>query len=149
MKYLITLSLLWVMQGKAQDIEKGFGVNVEVNPDHNGIVNEEWKNNFVISYTDDGWKTKQFIYYQATYVGYDDNGVEYYTSYFKMLTFQNKEDAIRVAKTADSRKSIAKFTLSEANKHYRLKQKYDAENKKLCFGCKPKKEYKQDPIKIL
>lgn len=123
-----------------------FHVAVEANPDNHGETNVAWKNNYIITYTVDDWKTKTIIKAQLTYSGIDDNGITYYTSYYEKITFEKKADAIAFAKQFKNIELVKKYDVSELAKHNRLKLKWDTDNKKLCFGCKDRKNEKPKPI---
>ena len=123
-----------------------FHVAVEANPDNNGETNVSWKNNYVITYTNNGWKTKTIINGQATYEGSDDNRVTYYTSYYQKITFQKKADAINFGKKFKNNEIVKKYTVSELAKHNRNKTIWDNQNKKLCFRCKEIKNKKPAPV---
>jgi myosin-crossreactive antigen len=128
---LLTILLLISLTTQAQ-----FHLKVTCNPDHNGRVNPQWFNNYVISYTNDNWQHSFLINQQATYSGFDDNGETYYVSYWQPATFQTQGDAYQVAKKLTSRLAVGKFLSSEYQRHLHLYQKYEAIKKKLCFGCK-------------
>jgi hypothetical protein len=145
MKAIITILVCWcfVCCGYGQ-----YHVRVESNPNNNGHTNPSWKNNYVIAYTLNNWQTKFFIYYQATYIGYDDNAVEYYTSYYERLTLQKIEDAVMIAKHLKYTKDVGEFESIQYGNHLQLKVRYDECIKKLCFGCRESKTATSQTVNI-
>lgn len=144
MKRLLTvLAVLVFVNAKAQ-----FHVQVEANPDNKGDVNISWINNYVVFYTNDNWKTKAIIKAQLTYMGYDDNGKVFYTSYYDKVVFQKQNQAIRFAKNFKAYSSILNWDMKELKNHVMLTEQYNEEKKKLCFGCKDRKNEKSQPVKV-
>lgn len=125
-----------------------FHVRVEPNPANNGEVNPAWMNNYIITFTLDEWTTSAPIKSQLTYYSHDDNGRVYYISYYDILTFQNKEDAIRLAKDLKSAIIVSRYLRNNLLEHQRLREKFEYEKRKLCFGCKKRENKKETPIQI-
>lgn len=125
MRAILTIVFsIFCFAGKAQ-----YHVNVIPNPSHKGQVNKGWMNNYVVSYTNDNWKTSKVVNSQITYSGYDAQNQKYYTSYFEIISFQNIKDGVAFAKQFQTLKSVERYEKYMWEQHIRLKTKWDAENK--------------------
>lgn len=142
MKYLLTLFLIAQFSAKPQ-----FHIRVEPSNER-GLVKPFWLNNYRIAYTVDNWKTKIILHSQIDYVGFDDNAVEYYVSYYQPIAFQNTEQAIGFAKQFKTAESIINYQVYQAKKHLIKTKQYDEARKKLCFNCKDIKEGRGVTIQI-
>lgn len=110
-----------------------FHLKITCNPDNGGLTNPEWLNNYVIMYTTDDWKHSHLLYWQATYQGYDNNGVTFYKSYWESCSFAGQKEAFEIAHNLTTEYSVGKWSSLEYQKHLQLKEKYDRILAKLNF----------------
>jgi hypothetical protein len=76
MKYFLFALLLFA----CSSLVAQFHVKVTCNPDHEGIVNPAWRNNYIVEWTSDNWVHSFIIQDQLTWQGYRDDGSDYYSS---------------------------------------------------------------------
>lgn len=126
-----------------------FHINIEANPANEGEVNPGWKNNYVLVYTFDNWKTKDLIKWDAHYEGLDDNGKIYLTATYEVETFQKISTAIQLAKVClRSKKDVNNYLMFELKMYQKFNKIFTEQNRNLYFKKAEDEIVKPVPIKI-
>lgn len=124
------LIMLIVLAGVNLRCSAQFHVKVTCNPEHNGMANPEWMNNYVVVYTLDNWKHQETIKDQATYRGFRDDGTDFYISLYEVISFREVREAIAYAKRFSSPARVGLLEASAYAKHLKMSEQWRLENVK-------------------
>ncbi len=115
-----------------------YHIRVECNPDNNGIVNSEWLNNYVISYTTDNWKTDKLLKGEMTWEAIDNPYIK--ESTYEKVYFRDRDVAILYAQMFSSIEKVERHEADDYKKHLLLVKQFALLRAKEPTPGKPKKD---------